>query len=262
MQNLFSKYKITKGLRMYPTDDGNNKKYGKDPKFFVSSNTSISEGAYTLVGKWYSYALLNMYGETVKSVFCEDSHKVGITIDSPEIKYITVCGYLKDIDTMMCLDKGSDELPDNPGYIENTTDNSINMNGTTGVVTTIVNTVVSSYIANDFVYDEADNSYKVSSFTPPCDKYEDLFDTFLLYTNNIDHIKKDSKLNLFGKYFKIQHVNGQDMKNDLEAVPNVLNFFVNKDDMTARMMYSFNMTTQTGLGLEDIWMDVEEGEDE
>lgn len=69
MQNLFSKYKITKGLRMYPTDDGNNKKYGKDPKFFVSSNTSISEGAYTLVGKWYSYALLNMYGETVKSVF-------------------------------------------------------------------------------------------------------------------------------------------------------------------------------------------------
>jgi len=243
MNNVFSRRRLTRGTRMYASKDELQRFYGKDKDYYISYNVEVKKDVYTVV-KAYSYAVLDMYGDTLHAEFC-----VGTTeIDTSDKRamYITVSGLVENIDTTMILNAPKSETGENPPYIEPDDEQGGEGSGK-----------ISSAVALDFIYHEDENCYYIPEFKPSVSKYSKFNDeAFTIYLYEINHLKAYSHIDIFGNKFKIQHINYEDLVTDLNSVPSVMPMLFDKNAMTARMLYSYISTKQTGLGLEDLFLDV------
>lgn len=247
MKNVFSKRKVTPGIRMYSTKDGKQRFYGKDKDYFVSTyDIEILKDEYVLA-EMYSYAVLDMYGETLSSGFCDGVVEVD-TSDS-RARFITVSGLLSNLSSAMIIDAPISETGDNPAYIEPEDEKDTPSPAPSY-------SEISSFLANDFTYESESNSYIISTMSPEVKSYDTLGKEFTAYVKDIDSLKPNSSLNLFGNKFRIHHINNEPLVTLLESVASVMPFLCSKETMTARMLYSYISTSQTGLGLEDIFLDV------
>lgn len=249
MKNVFSKRKVTHGIRMYATRDGKQRFYGKDKDYFVSTyDIEVLKDEYVLA-KMYSYAVLDMYGETLSSGFCNGT--VEVDTSDKRARFITVSGLSSNIGFAMIIDAPISETGDNPEYIEPEDEKDTPSPGPSPSYGEI-----SSFLANDFTYDSDSNSYIISSMSPEVKSYEILGKEFTAYVRDIDSLKPNSSVNLFGNKFRIHHINNEPLVTLLESVASVMPFLCSKETMTARMLYSYISTSQTGLGLEDLFLDV------
>ena len=248
MKNVFSTKKVSSNIRMYASKDERQRFYGKDKDYFISYNIRIQKDAYT-IAKAYSYAVLDMYGETLHAGFCGSSVK---EIDTSDIRarYITISGLVSSLGAIMVLDAPKSETGDNPSYIPCDEDEGGGGGSSESKIT--------SFLANDFNYDENSNSYVITNQSPKVSSYNRLGDEFTVYVNEADSIQANSSLNLFDNLFKIYHINGEPLDTTIESVASVMPFLCSKETKTARMLYSYVSTSQTGLGLEDLFLDVED----
>lgn len=253
MNNIFPKSRVAKGVRMYSSIDGKHRYFGEDIDYFLSYNLWLTEEHYTICGagsKFYSWATLDMYGATVNSGYCNGEF---VQIDKTnDIKYLVVCGLESDLSTLMVLDAPMSEVGTNPTYKPCSEDEGGGGGGSTNAS--------ASLLASDFVWDE-DITYTIHSFVDSnISSISDLPDEFMVYINSADHIVAGARINLFGSLFEVEHINGKPVTVTLRAVPRVLPLMFSKLSNKARMIYSYTATVQTGLGLEDIFIDIEDEE--
>jgi hypothetical protein len=248
MENIFSIRKITSGIRMYATKDEKQRFYGKDKDYYISYNIYASKKKYVVSGI-YSYAVLDMYGETLKAKYCSGVEEIDTS--DKRAMYITISGRVDKLGNAMVLDAPISETGTNPSYIPHE-------DGSSGGGTPSTTTIITSFLAKNFNYDSAENTYKITSYSPNVLSYESLGNEFTAYVNEADHLKANSSIDLFGHKFSIQHINQEPLTTTIESVASVMPFLCSKDTMTARMLYSYVSTSQTGLGLEDLFLDVED----
>ena len=245
MKNVFSTKKVTPGIRMYANKPGNQRFYSKDDRYFTQTyDIRVEKEKYTLVG-FYSYAILDMYRETLSSGFCNGTTEVDTS--SERAMYITVSGLISNLGTSMILDAPKSETGENPEYIP--FDDDPLPPGSYEIT---------SFLANNFVYDSGSNSYSITSFSPHIGDYNRLGEEFTVYVHNIDSLQPNSSIDLFGNKFRIYHINGEPLVTLMESVASVMPFLCNKNTGIARMIYSYISTSQTGLGLEDLFLDVDD----
>lgn len=252
MKNVFSKLKVTKGIRMYATEDGKQRYFGEDTKYFISYNTWLNEDHYTICGasgsEFYSYAVLDLYGATLQSGYCKGEH---IQIDKTDVmKYIVVSGFVSDLENLMILDAPDSEVGPNPKYIPCDDDHG---GGGGGISSTLV--------AKDFEWD-GDVTYTIHEFTDPfVDTWVELPDDFVVYIENAEHIVEHAQVSVFGHIFEIEHIDGNPIERKIENVPKVFPLLFSKSYMRAKTLYNFVATgTQTGIGLNDVFIDLDEEE--
>lgn len=229
---------------MYATIDKQQRFYGKDKNYFISYAIDIKPKRYYTVTGTYSYAVLDMYGETLKSGYCDGTTEV--YTNDKRSRYITISGFVSSLDTIMILDVPKSEAGDNPSYIPHDGGN-IPSGGY----------LITSFLANNFNYDSESNSYKITSYSPNVESFDKLGEEFTVYVHEADHINANSSIDLFGNRFEIYHITNQPLTTTMESVASVMPFLCSKSTMTARMLYSYISTSQTGLGLEDLFLDVE-----
>lgn len=248
MKNVFSKRRVTKGIRMYSTDNGTQRLYAKDKNYFCVMYDIVTLKDAYVVSKVYSWAVLDMYRETLSSGICN-----GVTTEvdtsSKRARYITVSGLISDLDSAMVLDAPISETGDNPEYIPCDDDSPS---------PTPVYNNITSLLAGNFVYDSESNAYKITQSSPAVEGYDDLGNEFTVYVRDIDSLQPNSSIDLFGNKFRIHHINDEPLDTLMESVASVMPFLCSKNTMTARMLYSYISTSQTGLGLEDLFLDVED----
>lgn len=245
MKNEFSMKKVSTGIRMYATRDKKQRFYGKDKDYFISYNILITKDVYTIC-KAYSYAVIDMYGETIHAGFCDGTTEIDTS--NKRAMYITISGLNSNIDTLMVIDAPKSETGDNPEYIPHEDDE----HGGGG------DNLITSFLANNFDYDEPSNSFKITQYSPNVSSWEKLNSEFTVYVHDIDTLFAGSSIDLFGNKFRIIHINSEPLDTTLESVASVMPFLCSKTSGTARMLYSYISTSQTGLGLEDLFLDVED----
>lgn len=244
MKNIFSFNRVSQGTRMYATFNGKQRFYGKDDNYYLSYDMRIYTPSVTVVNA-YSWAVIDMYGETLSSGYCSGTTEVDTS--APRARSIIISGLASQIATAMVLDAPKSETGDNPPYIP--------YDG--GITPTPVHTdEISQAVAVNFVYNDESNTYSVTQFQPSIDSYDKMAKSFVLYICNADHIQPHSHISIFGNEFLIRHSNGEEVEHLIEAVPDMLPVLLDKESLTAKMLYSFNATIQTGLGLEDIFLDL------
>ena len=248
MKNLFNPDATTQGIRMYSFKDGTQRFYARDLKYHTYCNEiRVLKTAYTITGL-YSYAVLDMYRETIISGYCSGTTEIDTS--SERARYITVCGLVSAIDAAMVLDAPISETGDNPEYVPYTSPSSDDS-------PTVILNGITTVFAEDFTYDSNTNSYSISSMSPEVTSYDDLGKEFTLYGYQIDNLYANSSISLFGHNFKIYHVNDLPLETDMRSVPSVMPFLCNKETGIAKMIYSYVTTSQTGFGIEDVFLDVE-----
>lgn len=237
MENVFSKSGITPRLRMYAAKDKEQRYYGKDPDYFVSNYIRIIKNTKYTTYKTYTYAVLDMYGETLLADYCNGKPTEINTKISSKAFYIVISGKMSDLDNVKLVNAPIDESGDDP-------------------VIPVDGKIITSTLANNFDYNEEENAYVVTDMSPSVSSYENLNDEFTLYVADIDTLVANSSIDLFGIKFKIMHITNEPLTTTMEAVASVMPFLCSKTTKTARMLYSYISTSQTGLGLEDLFLDV------
>ena len=236
---------------MYATKDKKQRFYGRDKDYFISYDILVTKNTYTIANA-YSYAVLDMYGETLNSGFC---NRIGTEeVDTSDIRarYIVVSGLIGRLDEIMVLDVPKSAAGNNPSYIPYDGGSGGSSGGDTE------ESKITSFFAENFIYDENSNSYSITEFSPKVKSYDRLGPEFTVYVNDIDKIMANSSIDLFGNKFKIYHVNEEPLENTINSVASVMPFLCSKNSGKARMLYSYVSTSQTGLGLEDLFLDVED----
>ncbi len=250
MKNIFNKSQVAYGVYMIVKD---NQRYcERDKKYFISCNIPIVLDVYTLCGTgdsgFVSYAVLDRYGVMIKGGMVTE--KTVVDTSSKEAKYIALCGFIKDLDTLMALDSG-DVPPDQP-YIPG-------QSGGGGEPTIIYKEGDAVLLATECNFNEVENNFIVSRVSSSTyTTYDSLPENFTLYLSGLDFIPVDATVELFGARYIIKQVDGSALPKKLEGVPDVLPILIEKSKNIGRILYSLDATSSGAMGFEDMIFQIED----